>query len=323
MSENSQCLRLTVLLIFIHAWAIPSTSAALVASSLCGQSAVVAPFWFGPVIELAKLAVNKLHKQRDTRAEITKNVRDIEEESKGLEPLPKLLVDSRQLRRNAIELAQAVRYAARDESSTEALWASLQGLGTGTNEAFKRVYDASDFRKLMISSVDMQAIEDEGRNALRNILEGLNSKKTSNKEHRDILAQMAADLNAVTKAGQYPEYWITVQSQNLVDGYKQLSRNLTSTTRQDHAEIQSQARLMAVAFSFDEKAALPSSNTPEYLQLLQQEVAAPVEPPAWLLASPRASHETGFGGFGGGLIAGLAGGVIGLKIYEFARTLMH
>jgi hypothetical protein len=287
-------------------------------------AAVVPPFWFSPVVDLVKLAIGKLRDKKDTKDTVTKSLNDMQEQAQALEPLPKLLVESRQLRRKAIEMAQTARLGARDENAADIVWSSVKTLFADTNDSFKRVYEAAEFRKLLLPSPELQMIEDNAKNALVHIRDTLDSAKPQAKERRQALALIESDLNAVTTAGQYPEYWIAAQSQSVVDGYKKLAKeSAPKNPKQADTSAQSlmSTRFVFAAFSEsneeprqapDSMQALPQES-PEYLVALQKDIAKPVEPPPSAAEALRKSRQGGAnyipasGAFLGGLFAGVGG----------------
>ncbi len=231
---RSRVVRIAILsfvLVFTSGLASQLWSAGLQQAPSTGASPAT-PFWLAPAIDLIKFLVNKFKPDKNEKKQMAEKVAGLDSYAKDLEPLPQFLVDSREFKQRALELAKLVRTAAASEGSAEVLWKPIRTGIEDTSKAFAATYKRDDVRKKLVASLELQQAENQCRNGLdemQKILQGAPDTAAASQKHHAV-GRLETYLNPLTEGAQLPDYQVVVASYRMVEGYKQLVKDLKGSS---------------------------------------------------------------------------------------------
>ena len=275
-------------------WGAPASKGRLPIAGQMAKSDPAPPAWLNPVFDFVRFLVDKFHPKRDD-PRVKDNLRALTAEAQALQHLPQLLVDSRDFRQRALELAQLVRTAQSDEILAANLWKEVGVKFAETQRASQTVYQPATVRHQLISSIGLQEAEDKCRNAVRNVNEALARVSDSSTSTDKRLALLAAgqNLDSLTYCAQYVEFVMVQGTDAMLQSYRRMVQQLSGSPVSRSEAVSS--RIGTLPFTVFVAAAESPDQQPyplaDYLKKLRDDIAQPVNPPHWTPALLRASRE--------------------------------
>jgi hypothetical protein len=290
---------------------------------LAAEAAVVAPVWLAPAVDLIKYLVGVFKPNNEQKKQVNNKASDMQTAATKLAPYPRFLSDSREFRIAALNLAQTVVVGARSDTIADKVWQLVGIQYTDANTKFGAAFKSDSVRDLIAGDADLQSAESQCDNSLAQIHQELTtmSATATPKDKQDALTRLISSADSLAQGAQMPEYIMVQNTDDFVKGYGQVATDIKNSTNPPKpSNSESIERLnsevfvkVSLAGSQTEKPTKDSSEQPDFLKQMHEDIQKKVEPPAWsqvLIENAGTSTPSSwlFGGaFGGGVVLSLLG----------------